>query len=132
MKGYELFAGAKLFGYLKAGRPIIGVVPADQTSQILHRVGIATVADASSPPMIASVIQQVLDAWRNGTLHDLVPDPRKCELYSAERQTAALELALEGRPAAERFVPNSVEVPQSLSNEILGDTWSKTWRAAKP
>ena len=27
IKGYELLAGAKLFGYLKAGRPIIGVLP---------------------------------------------------------------------------------------------------------
>ena len=30
MKGYELFAGAKLFGYLKAGRPIIGILPPDE------------------------------------------------------------------------------------------------------
>ena len=48
MKGYELFAGAKLFGYLKAGRPILGVVPPDETTRILHRVGVTTVADANS------------------------------------------------------------------------------------
>jgi hypothetical protein len=132
MKGYELFAGAKLFGYLKAGRPIIGVVPADETARILHRVGVMTVADAGSVPKIVSVIQLVLDAWQNGTLRDLGPDPRKCEAYSAERHTAALELALEGRPPAEWFVPHAVEVPRSLSAEILGDTWSKTWRTVKP
>ena len=27
IKGHELLAGAKLFGYLKAGRPILGVLP---------------------------------------------------------------------------------------------------------
>ena len=33
MNGYELFAAAKLFGYLKAGRPIIGVLPQDETNK---------------------------------------------------------------------------------------------------
>src|SRR5207253_9264004 len=34
MKGYELFAAAKLFGYLKAGRPIVGILPSDEAKQI--------------------------------------------------------------------------------------------------
>jgi hypothetical protein len=115
MEGHELFAGAKLFGYLKAGRPIVGVLPLDETRRILLRVGVSTVADGSSVPEIVAVFRQVLDAWDRGGLHALVPNREACEAYSAERQTAALARALEGQPAVEPFVPNSVAVPPSLS-----------------
>ena len=49
IKGHELFAGAKVFNYLKANRPILGVLPQDETRKILERVGISTIADAASP-----------------------------------------------------------------------------------
>jgi glycosyltransferase involved in cell wall biosynthesis len=118
MQGYELFAGAKLFGYLKAGRPIIGVLPADETANILHRVGVATVADAESLPAIVAVLHQLLDAWSAGKLSALIPNRAASEFYSAERQTAALVRALEGLPATEPFVPGSVDIPPSLRDEI--------------
>ena len=38
-KGYEL-CGSKVFSYLKAGRPIIGIVPQDEMKNVLHRVGV--------------------------------------------------------------------------------------------
>jgi glycosyltransferase involved in cell wall biosynthesis len=117
-RGYELFAGAKLFGYLRAGRPIVGVLPPDETRRILRGVGVSTIADASAPADIASVLERVVDAWAGRTLHTLVPDPSACEAYSAERQTAALVRALEGRPAAEPFMPNQVEIPPSLRSFV--------------
>ena len=118
MKGYELFAGAKLFGYLKAGRPIIGVLPPDETKKILHSVGVSTIADVDSPSEIIAVLGQLLDAWSAKRLSSLIPDRAACEAYSAERQTAALIRALEGVPAAQPFVPHSVEIPPSLRGEI--------------
>ena len=60
MNGYELFAAAKLFGYLKAGRPIIGVLPADETKKILHRVSVRTVADVDSLSEITTVLRLYL------------------------------------------------------------------------
>ena len=45
IKGHELLAGAKLFEYLKARRPIIGVLPHDETRKILRKVGIWTIAN---------------------------------------------------------------------------------------
>jgi hypothetical protein len=119
MRGHELFAGAKLFGYLKAGRPIVGVLPADETRKILQRVGVPTVADADSVPEIVAVIEKVLDAWSHDKLASLVPDRVACEHYSAERQSAALVRALEGRPAADAFVPESSEIPPSLKHEFF-------------
>jgi hypothetical protein len=115
MEGHELFAGAKLFGYLKAARPIIGVLPCDETRRILDRVAVSTIADGNAIAEIASVFTRLLDAWQHDKLHSLVPNRAACEGFSAERQTAALARALEGQPASELFVPNSVGVPPSLS-----------------
>jgi hypothetical protein len=123
MKGYELFAGAKLFSYLKAGRPIIGVLPPDETKKILQRTGVSTVADGDSLEEIVAVFQQLLDAWSEGKLSSLVPDRAACQAYSAEWQTAALVRALAGKPAAEPFVPNSVEIPPSLRGDIGDAAW---------
>jgi len=123
MKGYELFAGAKLFGYFQAGRPIIGVLPSDETKKILHRVGVSTVANVDSPAEIIAVLQRLLDAWLGGTLSSLVPDRAACTAYSAEQQTAALVRALEGGLAAEPFIPGCVEIPPSLQGEIGNEGW---------
>jgi glycosyltransferase involved in cell wall biosynthesis len=128
MKGHELFAGAKLFSYLKAGQPIVGVLPPDETTKILHRVGVSTVADGNSPAEIVAVFQQLLDAWSGGTLSSLIPDRAACQAYSAERQTAALVCALEGKPAAEPFVPHSVEIPPSLRGDIGAASWADACR----
>jgi hypothetical protein len=118
MKGYELIAGAKLFGYLKAGRPIVGVLPPDETKKVLLQVGASTVADANSVSEIIAVLRRILEAWSDGTLSSLLPDRQACATYSAERQTQALVRALEAAPAATPFVPGSVDVPESLKEEL--------------
>jgi Glycosyl transferase 4-like domain len=128
MKGYELFASAKLFGYLKAGKPILGVLPPDEAKKILQSVGVSTVADADSSAEIIAVLQQLLDAWSAQTLASLVPDRTACEAYSAERQTAALVRALEGLPAMDPFVPGTVDIPPSLRREIGTGGWVRKGR----
>lgn len=119
IKGYELFAGAKLFEYLKARRPIFAVLPQDETRKILQRVGVSTVADVDSPSEIGSILLKLCDAWSRGDLHSFLPDPVKCEFYSAERQTEALVRALNGTPATEPFVLGSAEIPPSLQEEMV-------------
>jgi len=124
MKGYELFASAKLFGYLKSGRPIIGVLPEDESKKILRRVGVTTVADAESPSEIVCALYQLVKAWSEGRLESRSPDRLACEAYSAERQTAALVKALEGNPAPQAFVPGPAQIPDSLREEMAGNGWS--------
>jgi hypothetical protein len=121
--GYELFAGAKLFGYLKAGRPILGVLPGDETRKVLHRVGATTVADVDSVPEIAQALRNVMDHWSSGTLASLVPDAKACEAFSSERQSATLIRALEGLPAEEPFIPGHQEIPPSLRSIIEAKAW---------
>jgi glycosyltransferase involved in cell wall biosynthesis len=123
MRGYEL-CGSKVFGYLKANRPILGIVsPADEVTKILHGVGVSTVADTASVREIVAVLRRLLDAWSAGTLSTLLPNRAACEVYSGERQSAALARALEGQPAAEPFIPGSAEIPPSLREEIGDGNW---------
>lgn len=123
MKGHELLAGAKLFGYLKSGKPILGVLPLCEARNILERVGVPTIADVNSVQQIIKNLTQLLDAWRKGALSDLAPDKRSCEMYSAEHQTKALIRALEGLSAENSFVPGRVQVPASLRGEIGSTGW---------
>lgn len=121
MRGYELFASAKLFGYLKVGKPILGVLPQDESKKILHGVGVSTVADFDSPSEIVDLIQRVVDSWTSGTLSLLLPNREMCETYSAEQQVFTLIQALDGVPAVNPFVPGSVDAPPSLQ-EYIGNT----------
>ena len=114
IKGHELFAGAKVFNYLKANRPILGVLPRDETRNVLESVGVCTIADVDSPAEIAAQLEKLIDAWSREKLHFLLPDRAKCELYCAEQQTEALARALAGASATRPFVHGSAEVPPSL------------------
>jgi hypothetical protein len=122
MRGYELLAGAKVFGYLKAGRPIIGVLPCDETRKVLQHVGVSTVASPDSVDEIMGVLRKVLHHWSAGTLSKLVPIRTACEAYSAERQTAVLARALEGLMPEEPFTPGKNAIPPSLREVVLSRT----------
>jgi hypothetical protein len=123
MKGYELFAAAKLFGYLKTGRPIVGILPEDETKNVLTRVGVHTVADVDSVSDITRLLQLLIDHWSAGILSSIIPDPKACEAYSSDHQTRALVRALEGLPANEPFIPGAQEIPSSLLNTIANEKW---------
>lgn len=88
--GHQLVAGAKLFGYLQAGRPIIGVVPHDETRRILKEVGNCVIADADAPEEVTAGFEKVLTAWSSKTLETLVPSKVACEAYSSNRQIRKL------------------------------------------
>lgn len=117
-RGHELVAGAKLFSYFKARRPILGVVPGDETKRILLDVGIQTIANADSVSEIVDRLKQIVMGWSEGNLAALLPNREACERYSVEPQTVALTQALEGLPASKPFIPGSVDIPSSLRDEI--------------
>jgi len=121
--GYELLLASKVFGYIKAGRPIIGVLPSDETKNCLKRVGVTTIADVNSVPEITRVLCHVLDSWSKGALSSLLPDRKACKAFSAEVQTAALVGAFEGKPAMDPFIPGLVDIPASLRGHIGKEDW---------
>jgi glycosyltransferase involved in cell wall biosynthesis len=118
MRGYELFAPAKLFSYLKMGRPIIGVLPEDEAKKILSQVGVTTVADVDSLPEIVTVLRHLLQTWKAGQLASLVPIVDSCRDFSASHQTRLLVTALAGKVADTPFVPGRQTIPPSLRDEI--------------
>jgi hypothetical protein len=117
-KGHELVASAKLFAYLQAGRPVIGVVPNDETRRILEQVGSSIIADADSPSEIVGVFEKIIDAWSKGKLESLVPKRAACEVYSSERQTEALIRALEGTSPLAPSLLNEEDIPPSPRGEL--------------
>jgi len=123
-KGHELLAGAKLFGYLKAGRPILGVVPRGEADRVLRSVGVSTIGNAASVEEICSVLETMFNAWCGGRLSSFVPDPIACEQYSAKCQTAALARALDGLPPLQLFVPGAVDIVPSLRAELPAGGWA--------
>ena len=122
-KGYEILAGAKLFGYLKAGRPIVGVLPEGEAARILRQVGVSTVASADSAVEIAAVLDQIVDAWSNRSLSSLTPEPAACMEFSGENQTEALVRALEGKPALKSSIPGRLDIPPSLKSDLEDPNW---------
>jgi glycosyltransferase involved in cell wall biosynthesis len=123
-KGHELLAGAKLFAYLRAGKPILGVVPRGEADRILREVGVTTVADAGSVEAIERALDDVFRHWSEGTLAALAPDKASCRRYSGRAQASALARALEGWRPLERFVPGANDVAPSLRSEFVAAGWT--------
>jgi hypothetical protein len=115
---HDLVAGAKLFGYLQAGRPIIGVVPCDETRRILRQIGSSLIADADSPGEVVSVLTNVLEAWSNRTLDGLVPGRTACEGYSSTRQITNLIAALNGGHSAVVSAMQTPILPSKTHSEV--------------
>jgi hypothetical protein len=124
-QGYEL-CGSKVFAYMRAGRPILGILPEDESRKVLEHVGVSTIASIDSPKEIADALQSVVVAWSKHRLPSLLPDPNRCIVYEAANQTSALVRALEGRSPLVQFVPGSVEVPKSLQGKIGREGWLST------
>lgn len=122
VKGYETIVGSKLFGYMKTGKPIVGVLPEGEARRILHHIGVSTIADVDSQAEIVAVLRRLLDAWSMQNLSSLAPVPRACEVYSSESQTKALIRALDGIAPVAPFIPGSVEIPPSLRDIVGNDS----------
>ena len=119
-KGYELVAGAKLFSYLQAGRPIIGVVPRDETRRILGQLGNSMIADVDTPAEVRAVFERLLEAWSSGTLDRLVPDRAVCQAYSSGRQISDLITALNGALPQKTLVTDAApHLPTGLQSEVV-------------
>ncbi|UVT19555.1 MAG: glycosyltransferase [Nitrospira sp.] len=118
VKGHELVAGAKLFGYLQAGRPIVGVLPHDETRRILCEVGNTLIADASNPEEVTAVFEKVVEAWASRTLDRFVPNRAACEAYSSGRQISNLIAALNGASPEKIVTVDASNMPLRLQSEV--------------
>ena len=81
---------AKLFEYLRAGRPVLAVVEPGATAAVLQQVGGGWAVDPGSPGELREAITAAYRAWRAGTLDKLVADPRALKQFSRERLAGEL------------------------------------------
>ncbi|MDR1662280.1 MAG: glycosyltransferase, partial [Azoarcus sp.] len=84
---------AKIYEYLRAGRPILGLTdPAGDTAGVLREAGLRAVASLDSPAEIAGLIGQFMLGKRDGFL----PDPAYVESASRRARTRTLAALLDG------------------------------------
>lgn len=79
---------AKLYEYLRAGRPILGLTdPAGDTAGVMREAGIAQLARLDSAPEIAALLEHCLDGGRDTLL------PTAAAVSAASREGRARQLA---------------------------------------
>src|SRR5699024_8947782 len=82
---------AKVYEYLRAGRPVLGMVDADgETAALLRKERAAVLVDITDVPAIAGALQRFLHSLDTGTAETIAPE--RAALY--ERGFRARELAL--------------------------------------
>jgi len=81
---------AKLFEYLRAGRPVLAVAPEGATAEILRDTGGGWVVDPADSTGLRDTIVTAYRAWSKGSLDSVTADRTVLEKFSRERLAAAL------------------------------------------
>lgn len=82
---------AKLFEYLRVGRPVLALVPDGATAEVMRDTGGGWVVDPNDSTGLQDVIARVYQAWTRGSLDSLRANPAALARFS--RQRLAGELA---------------------------------------
>jgi glycosyltransferase involved in cell wall biosynthesis len=81
---------AKLFEYLRTGRPVLAVVEPGATAELLRETGGGWVVDPRSPEALQAALTGAVRAWRSGTLSAMAADQGILKRFSRERLAADL------------------------------------------
>lgn len=87
----ESLVPAKLFEYLRAGRPVLAVGRPGASAEILARVGGGWASDPRVNGALRAGLSHAYRAWQEGTLDQTAADPAALKRFS--RQQLAAELA---------------------------------------
>lgn len=90
---------AKVYEYLRAGRPLVGLTdPAGDTADLLHRVGATHIAPLDDAPAIARMLEGFLDDLKAGQV--VGPAAERVRDHSRLARTEALAALLDAAVAA--------------------------------
>jgi glycosyltransferase involved in cell wall biosynthesis len=81
---------AKLFEYLRVGRPVLAVVPEGATAEVLRDVGGGWVADPADSNALRDTLGTAYQAWTSGRLDSLTANRAALERFSRERLAGEL------------------------------------------
>jgi glycosyltransferase involved in cell wall biosynthesis len=76
---------AKLFEYLRSGRPVLAVVPDGATAEVLRDVGGGWIVDPADSIGLCNTIVAAYQAWAGGRLDTLTANRAALEKFSRER-----------------------------------------------
>lgn len=91
---------AKLFEYLRAGRPVLAVVSSGSSGEVLEEVGGGWIADPAVPGALRGAVAAAYATWADKRLHEMTARPEALRRFSRERLAGELarqfESLLEG------------------------------------
>jgi glycosyltransferase involved in cell wall biosynthesis len=67
-EGGEIFASAKIYEYLGAGRPVLAVADESEGLRLLREAGITTEISPRQPQALIAALESLYSAWREGCL----------------------------------------------------------------
>ena len=112
--GYELHIASKVFQYMTAHRPILGILADNESRAVLEHINAKLIADVNDEEAIVARLKQILAAWRENNLSTLQPEWERCVGYSAPRQAAALSAALANISPVHGYYRGKTPLPSSL------------------
>jgi glycosyltransferase involved in cell wall biosynthesis len=81
---------AKLFEYLRAGRPVLALAGVGATAEVLKEVGGGWVVDPADGAGLRTAIRAAYEAWTNGSLRARTANPAILPKFTRERLTTQL------------------------------------------
>ena len=81
---------AKLFEYLRAGRPVLALVPDGATAEIMRDVGGGWVVNPSDSSALRDAVVTAYRAWVSGSLDSVTAEQSALQKFSRERLAAQL------------------------------------------
>lgn len=82
---------AKLYEYLRSGRPVLALVLPGATGEVMHETGGGWPTDPTNPAALQSAVQQIYRAWREGSLASYGADLGRLKRF--DRRALTRELA---------------------------------------
>lgn len=87
--GTPLIPG-KIFEYLRAGRPILAVVPKGPARKLIEETNLGYLAYPNDPDEVARAIISLYTDWKSGNLFVLKPSPSVIEKFNRRNLTESL------------------------------------------
>jgi hypothetical protein len=97
MSGMEFFVASKVFHYLALERPVLGILPNNETKNILHIFGSQLLADVDSLRQVEQVLLKLYNAWQSDQLGNLVLSQDGLSKYSEPYLSEMLSQILDGK-----------------------------------
>jgi glycosyltransferase involved in cell wall biosynthesis len=81
---------AKLYEYLRAGRPVLALVGPGATAELMQETAGGWVVDPGSPEALCEAVSVAYRAWVTGTLEAMAADPGSLKRFTRERLAGEL------------------------------------------